>query len=162
MKKSSSYILPKAYKQPLRKLDPVTQAVMVANIREDIARLHRGASLHALMGNDAPVLANLLGRVIYIVCFAARCRGLHDSPEARILASTANALGDLVEDGDIQSRRATLTAALGAIERLMPQLDPIRLALGALELEELIHSTQQMTTGDVEKLVLDQQEAPTP
>ena len=39
----------------------------------------------------------MAGRLVYIVCHAAGVHGLGETPEARILAGTANALADIAE-----------------------------------------------------------------
>jgi hypothetical protein len=133
-------------------VNPVTEAVVIANIEADIARLRTGADMHAWNGYSAPSLVNLAGRLVYIVCHAARRHGLEESPEARILASTANALADLsTNPASLESQRASIQGGLLAIDRLMPSLDTLSLAAGALELDGLMRSTGGMGTLDVQK-----------
>lgn len=133
-------------------VNPVTEAVVRQRIAADIDRLRTGAQLHAYTGADAPALANLAGRLVYIVCHAARIHGLEDSPEARILAGTANALGDLAQDhASIEKQRATIISGLAAIDRLLPQLHTFSLAGGALELDRLLESGAGLGTDDVRR-----------
>lgn len=133
-------------------VNPVTEAVVRRQIEGDIARLRTGAALHAYAGDNVPALANLAGRLVYIVCHAARIHGLEDSPEARILAGTANALGDLAQDHDsIERQRATIISGLAAIDRLLPQLHTFSLAGGALELDRLLESGAGLGTDDVRR-----------
>jgi hypothetical protein len=135
-----------------RHVNPVKEALIVAGIREDVERLRTGAALHAYTGANAQALANLAGRLVYVTCHAARLHGLGESPEARILAGTANALADLAQDPDsIEAQRGTIVSGLAAIDRLMPSLHPLSMAAGALELDQLLAQTGSMGTNDVRK-----------
>lgn len=133
-------------------INPVTEAVVRSNIEADIDRLRTGAQLHAYTGNDAELLANLAGRLVFIVCHAAREHGLGDTPEARILYGTANALGDLNENrNDVEAQRGAIISGLAAIDRLMPSLHAYSLAAGALELDRLLASGAGLGTDDVQR-----------
>ena len=155
MRKRSAYATKRAHKSAWDKtrhtlINPVVQAVVRANIDGDIERLRMGAGLHAYTGSNAAELANLTGRLVYIVCYAARASGLEHSPECRILAGTANALGDLAESpATLEQQRGAIVAGLEAIGRLMPLLDTWDLAQGAFELDALIAKTGGMGTSDV-------------
>ena len=127
-------------------------AYIVAGIREDVERLRTGAALHAYTGANAQALANLAGRLVYVTCHAARLHGLGETPEARILAGTANALADLAQDPkSIEAQRGAIVSGLAAIDRLMPSLHPLSMAAGALELDQLLAQTGSMGTSDVRK-----------
>ena len=78
-------------------INPVTEAVIRSRIEADIQRLRTDTGLQAYIGEDAARVANMAGRLVYIVCHAAGVHGLSETPEARILAGTANALGDIAE-----------------------------------------------------------------
>ena len=133
-------------------VNPVKEAYIVAGIREDMERLRTGAALHAYIGVNAQALANLAGRLVYIACHAAGVHGLGETPEARILAGTANALADLAQDPDsIEVQRGAIVSGLAAIDRLMPSLHPLSMAAGALELDQLLAQTGSMGTNDVRK-----------
>lgn len=157
MKKTTAYAQKRARqdaweRQRHKSINPVTEAVVRQRIASDIDRLRTGAQLHAYTGADATALATLAGRLVYIVCHAARVHGLEQSPEARILAGTANALGDLAQDHDsIEKQRATIISGLAAIDRLMPQLHTFSLAAGALELDALLASGGGLGTSDIHK-----------
>lgn len=144
MKKTTAYGRKLARQDPWQRArhsftNPVTKAAICANIEADIARLRTGADLHAYTGDNAPILANLAGRLVYIVCHAARAHGLEESPEARIMAGTANALADLAAcPDDMEKLRGAIQSGLAAIDRLMPKLHTWSLAAGALELDELL------------------------
>ena len=130
----------------------VKEALIVAGIREDVERLRTGASLHAYTGANAQALANLAGRLVYVTCHAARLHGLGDSPEARILAGTANALADIAETpAELERQRGAVIAGLQAIDRLMPKLHTFSLAAGSLELDNLLHTANGMGTADVRR-----------
>ena len=130
----------------------VKEALIVAGIREDVERLRTGAALHAYTGANAQALANLAGRLVYIVCHAAGVHGLGETPEARILAGTANALADIAETpAELERQRGAVIAGLQAIDRLMPKLHTFSLAAGSLELGDLLHSANGMGTADVRR-----------
>lgn len=136
-------------------INPVTMAVVKRRILEDVERLRTAASLHAFMGEDGPTVVNLVARVVYIVCYAAGIHDLGRTPEASILAGTANALGDLADStAGLESQRNALIAGLAAIDRLMPKLSVAALAAGALHLDHLLLTTNEMTTKDVRTALL--------
>lgn len=129
--------------------NPIYQATVRQRINADLQRLTTAAGLHAHLGDDATALANSMGRVIFVVAHAARHHGLHEAPEARILASTANALADVVEQpATLQQHRASIISGLAAAQRLLPKLHTWSLAAGAQELDKLL-STGDMGTADV-------------
>jgi len=157
MKKTTAYARKLARQSPWQRarhhaMHPVAEAVVVRNIHTDIERLRTGAALHAYTGADAAALLNLTGRLVYITCHAARLHGLEHSPEARILAGTANALGDLAQDhAGLDQQRGAIVSGLAAIDRLMPQLHTLSLAAGAMELDEMLQSGAGLGTSDVQK-----------
>ena len=157
MKKTSAYARKRAHQSAWQRVrhksvNPVVEAVIRANIEADIDRLRTGAELHAYTGANAPALANLAGRLVYIVCHAAREHGLGETPEARIMAGMANALADLAERPDgMEKQRGAIQSGLAAIDRLMPQLGTWSLAAGALELDEILAQTGGMGTSDVRR-----------
>lgn len=130
----------------------VKEALIVAGIREDVERLRTGAALHAYTGANAQALANLAGRLVYVTCHAARLHGLGESPEARILAGTANALADIAETpAELERQRGAVIAGLQAIDRLMPKLHTFSIAAGSLELDNLLTTASGMGTADVRR-----------
>lgn len=139
--------------------NPVTLALVRNQIAADVERLRTAAGLHTYTGNGGAEVTNLVGRLTYIVCWAAGHHGLHDTPEARILAGTANALAELAaQPHALEQQRATLIAGLAAIDRIMPQVSTTALAAGALELDELLRMGD-MCTHDVAR-ALKQQRRP--
>ena len=72
--------------------NPVAHAALRQRIEGDIAALRTRAGLQAHLSDDAIRMADACGRLVYVVAHAARQHGLQDTPEARILAGTANAL----------------------------------------------------------------------
>lgn len=157
MKKTSRYARKRARSADWQRarhksVNPVVEAVIRQNIEGDIERLRTGAQLHAFLGADAPALANLAGRLVYIMCHAARVHGLADTPDARALVETANALGDLAPDSQsIDLQRGAIISGLAAFDRLMPQVGTLSLAAGALELDALLESGAGLGTGDVQR-----------
>ena len=101
----------------------------------------------------------MAGRLVYVVCHAAGHHGLGDTPEARILAGTANALAELAESpASLEAQRGAVISGLAAIDRLMPELSTWALAAGALQLDQLLASTAGMGTADVRRALKRQEE----
>jgi hypothetical protein len=131
---------------------PIAEAVMRQKIGGKIERLRTQAGLHTYIGGDAARIANMAGRLVYVVCHAAGLHGLGESPEARILAGTANALADIAETpAELERQRGAVIAGLAAIDRLMPSLHTFSLAAGSLELDNLLHTANGMGTADVRR-----------
>lgn len=155
MRKTTAYARKRAHQGAFDRkrhevINPVTEAVIRSRIEEDIQRLRTAVGLQAYIGEDAAMVANMAGRLVYIVCHAAGVHGLGETPEARILAGTANALADLAQDPDsIEAQRGAIVSGLAAIDRLMPSLHPLSMAAGALELDQLLVQTGSMGTNDV-------------
>ncbi len=159
MKKTTAYARKRAHQGAFDRkrhevINPVTEAVIRSRIEEDIQRLRTAVGLQAYIGEDAAMVANMAGRLVYIVCHAAGVHGLGETPEARILAGTANALADLAQDPkSIEAQRGAIVSGLAAIDRLMPSLHPLSLAAGALELDQLLEHTRGMTNTDVHRVL---------
>ena len=157
MKKTTAYARKRAHQGAFDRtrhevINPVTEAVIRSRIEEDIQRLRTAVGLQAYIGEDAAMVANMAGRLVYIVCHAAGVHGLGETPEARILAGTANALADLAQDPkSIEAQRGAIVSGLAAIDRLMPKLHTFSIAAGALELDQLLVQTGSMGTNDVRK-----------
>lgn len=131
---------------------PVAEAVVRQSIERKIERLRTGSAIHAYTGANAAMVANLAGRLVYIVCHAAGVHGLGETPEARILAGTANALADIAETpAELERQRGAVIAGLQAIDRLMPKLHTFSLAAGSMELDNLLHTANGMSTADVRR-----------
>ena len=133
-------------------INPVTEAVIRSRIESDIQRLRTDTGLQAYMGDDAARIASMAGRLVYIVCHAAGVHGLGETPEARILAGTANALADIAgTPAELERQRGAVIAGLQAIDRLMPKLHTFSLAAGSMELDNLLHTTSGMGTADLRR-----------
>ena len=131
-------------------INPVTEAVIRSRIEADIQRLRTDTGLQAYMGDDAARVANMAGRLVYIVCHAAGVHGLGETPEARILAGTANALADIAgTPAELERQRGAVIAGISAIDRLMPKLHTLSLAAGAMELDRLVNNTEGMGPKEV-------------
>ena len=157
MRKTTAYARKRAHqgafdRQRHEVINPVTEAVIRSRIEEDIQRLRTAVGLQAYIGEDAAMVANMAGRLVYIVCHAAGLHGLGETPEARILAGTANALGDIAETpAELERQRGAVIAGLQAIDRLMPKLHTFSLAAGSMELDNLLHTANGMGTADVRR-----------
>ena len=157
MRKTTAYARKRAHQGAFDRkrhevINPVTEAVIRSRIEEDIQRLRTAVGLQAYIGEDAAMVANMAGRLVYIVCHAAGVHGLGETPEARILAGTANALADIAETpAELERQRGAVIAGLQAIDRLMPKLHTFSLAAGSMELDNLLHSASGMGTADVRR-----------
>ena len=157
MRKTTAYARKRSHQDAWQRTrheacNPVTEAVVRQRIEGDIQRLRTEAGLQAYMGADAARVANMAGRLVYIVCHAAGLHGLGETPEARILAGTANALADIAETpAELDRQRGAVIAGLQAIDRLMPKLHTFSLAAGSMELDNLLHSANGMGTADVRR-----------
>ena len=155
MKKTTAYARKKAHqtawdRQRHNAMHPVAEAVVKSRIEADIQRLRTDTALHAYAGDDAARIASMAGRLVYIVCHAAGLHGLGETPEARILAGAANALADIAETpAELERQRGAVIAGLSAIDRLMPKLDTLSLAAGAMELDRLVNNTEGMGPKEV-------------
>lgn len=131
-------------------INPVTEAVIRVRIESDIQRLRTDAGLQVFMGDDAARIASMAGRLVYIVSFAAGLHNLGNTPEASILAGTANALADIANTPEeLDRQRGAVIAGLSAIDRLMPKLHTLSLAAGAMELDRLVNNTEGMGAKEV-------------
>ena len=129
----------------------IAHALARARIMDEVRSLRTRAGIHAHIGNDAAQLADAMGRLVYTVAHAAGLHSLGDTPEARILMGTANALADVAATpAALDHQRAAITSGLAAIERLLPQLHEFSLAAGALELDALLQRGH-MGTASVER-----------
>ena len=157
MKKTTTYARKRAHQGAFDKrrhevINPVTEAVIRSRIEADIQRLRTDTGLQAYMGDDAARIANMAGRLVYVVCHAAGHHGLGETPEARILAGTANALAEIAESpASLEVQRGAIISGLAAIDRLMPSLSTWALAEGAMNLDQLLASTSGMGTADVRR-----------
>ena len=131
-------------------INHVTEAVIRVRIESDIQRLRTDAGLQVFMGDDAARIASMAGRLVYIVSFAAGLHNLGNTPEASILAGTANALADIANTPEeLDRQRGAVIAGLSAIDRLMPKLHTLSLAAGAMELDRLVNNTEGMGPKEV-------------
>ena len=155
MRKTSTYARKRAHQDAFARtrhevINPVTEAVIRSRIEADIQRLRTAVGLQAYIGEDAARVANMAGRLVYIVCHAAVVHGLGETPEARILAGTANALADIAETpAELERQRGAVIAGLQAIDRLMPKLHTFSLAAGSMELDRLVNNTEGMGPKEV-------------
>lgn len=150
MRKTSAYARRSrpAQRDDLMVTNPIAQAVARKRVEAELRALRTRAGIQAYMGGDAALLAHECGRLVYVVAHAANLHGLQNTPEARILAGTANALGDVVErPGCLDAQRGAILSGLDACERLLPKLNTWSLAAGALALGDLLE-TRSFHTGD--------------
>lgn len=151
LRRAAARTKPRAAHRSRRASSLIEGVVFKMRIAKDLAHLRTEAGLHAFMGADAAALCNMTGRLIYITAFAVGKQwGDTDHPDARILLGAASALGDLMEHpSDLERHRSAIQSGLGAIDRLMPELSEWALAEGALRLDQLLKTTEGLTTSHV-------------
>lgn len=131
----------------------IAQALVRARFMDEVRQMRTRAGIHAFMGSDAAQLADAMGRLVFTVAYAAGLHNLGDTPEARILLGTANALADVAATpAALEQQRAAITSGLAAIERLLPLLHDNALTAGALELENLLQRGD-LGTASVERVL---------
>jgi hypothetical protein len=117
----------------------IAHALVRARIMDEVLQLRTRAGIHAYTGEDAAQVADAMGRLAFTVAHAAGLHGLGDTPEARILLGTANALADVVATpAALEQQRGAIVSGLAAIKRMLPDLSESALSAGALELQYLL------------------------
>jgi hypothetical protein len=117
----------------------IAQALVRVRLMDEVRQLRTRAGLQAFIGDDAAQVADAVGRMIYIVAYAAGIHNLGDTPEARVLRGTAHALGDVAATpAALDHQRAAIISGLAAVERPAPHLHEFSLAAGAQELDRLL------------------------
>ena len=76
MRKTTAYARKRSHQDAWQRArheacNPVTEAVVRQRIEGDIQRLRTEAGLQTYMGGDAARIANMAGRLVYVVCHAA-------------------------------------------------------------------------------------------
>jgi hypothetical protein len=134
-------------------MNPVAAAMLRTTIRRDPANLMTDAELHAWNGENAAKLLNAAGRLVYITLGAAEASGFDSNhPDIRICLGMGSALGDLNTDSRLEFHRGAIQAGLLAIERLLPNLNPMSMASAALHLDAMVNSPHGMGTADLHAL----------
>lgn len=138
-------------KQRHRFAHPVAKSCTSDFIQKEISSLRAAASFHAFFGDNAPAVVEQAGRLAYVVAYAAGLERIGHTPDARILAGAASALGDLSEHpGDLERVRASICNGLDAIDRIRPELHSYSLAAGAINLDTILQERGLMVS-DVRK-----------
>jgi hypothetical protein len=127
------------------------QAAMLAMVKTDLANLQTTAGIHAWTGDDGANLCNLGGRLCFVAAAAGGMAGISpDDPDMRIVRGMAEALADLSASlGAVEQHRGSIKAGLAAVARLLPRCANIHIVQAALNLDDLLQSTQGVGTEDV-------------
>ena len=158
MKKTSKYARKRAHNQfdpkALARLqNPIASAMITQSFEQRMQRLQTAVALHTYTGNDARAICDLLGSASYIAMHGAAANGWSDTPDARILLGTANALAELGEKPeDLEIHRPTIMAGVQAVERLMSNIHPLDLALAQMYMEQSIVPRGGVTVEDLHDL----------
>lgn len=112
-----------------------------AQIKRDMARLQQDADWQAWVKEDNPGgLVIAASRVLWITDAAVQASGLPvDSPDMRIIAGAANALGELAtHPSRIATHRAAIQSGILAAQRLWEQVDTFTLGYAALAFDKTV------------------------
>lgn len=120
--------------------NPVAQAVVRGKVMESLERIKRDSELQAYMGARVPELVSDACMLLYAVAYAHMvCRLPTDTPEARIMRGLASALADLANHpAQIELHRPAIQSGLAAIERVLPDLEPLAIGVGMVECKTAI------------------------
>lgn len=115
-----------------------------AQIKRDMARLQHDADWQAWMKDDNSAdLVVAASRVLWITDAAVQASRLPlDSPDMRIIAGAANALGELANHpGRLATHRAAIQSGILAAQRLWEQVDTFTLGYAALAFDKTVISS---------------------
>lgn len=133
--------------------NPVFCAVSTVSIFERLKRLQADIAISGYIGNNPTVLCDKLGAMAYIVMHGAAANGLADTPDARILLSTANALLDLRHHPDqLERHRPSIIAGTQALDRLARLIHPLDLGVAEMEMDKHIQRTGGLSVADIAAL----------
>jgi len=113
------------------RLNPIERAVIAAQWTATTV----DANIHALIGSSEPDIANKCGKVFFVALAIAR-QNCPDSPEARIMQSTMNALYEMVGTDHIAPlARQSIISGLQAASRVYRAASYTQIVHAACDLE---------------------------
>lgn len=129
------------------------QNALLAMIETDLLDLQTTAGIHAWTGQDGANICNLGGRLCFVAAAAGGASGISpDHPDMRVIRGFAEALGDLSASLDsLEQHRGPIKAGLAAVGRVLPQCADLHIVLAAMQLDDMLASTQGMGTADVRR-----------
>jgi hypothetical protein len=126
-----------------------------AAIRRDWATDNLSAQIHAMTGQDGPLLVNKAGRVMFVVLGAAIAVGIEAShPDMRILRASVNALHEQAGESVIdETRRASIASGLDAAERLNSLLPLDAIFRAACDMNAKMKRPEGVSLADFQALI---------
>lgn len=126
-----------------------------ANIRRDWATDNLSAQIHAMTGQDAALMVNKAGRVMFVVLGAAMAVGIDASqPDMRILRASVNALHEQAGEPVIdETRRASIASGLDAAARLSPLLPLEAIFRAACDMNVKMKRPEGVSLADFQALI---------
>ena len=120
--------------------NPVSQAVVRRQVMQSLARLKRDCELQAYIGSRVPELVSDACMTLYAVAYAHMiCKLPTDTPDVRIMRGLASALADLaMHPAQLEVHRPAIQSGLAAIERVLPNLEPLAIGVGMVECKAAI------------------------
>lgn len=134
--------------------NPVAQAVIRKQVMTSLARIKNDSEMQAYAGANVPELVSDACMLLYAVAWACRVAGIRkDAPDARIMRGMASALADLANHpNQMEIHRPAIQSGLSAIERVLPDLEPLAIGVGMFECKNLIEGNG-IGASDIHKLL---------
>jgi hypothetical protein len=134
--------------------NPIAQSVVRANVRQSLERIKTDSELQAYAGANVGQMVSDACMLLYSVAWAHKVKGLdNQSPDARIMRGMANALADLAQHpNQIEIHRPAVQAGIMAIERVLPDLEPLAIGVGMVDCKNLI-SSRGITAEDIHSML---------
>jgi len=146
--------------------NPVAQSVVRNKALASLKRLKFDAEMQAWAGNKVAEFVSDSCMLLFAVAYAhmicrqfpeaiAHGRLATSTPDARIMRGMANALQELANhSSQLELHRPTIQSGLAAIERVIPDLEPLAIGVGFAECSERIAGSG-ISADDIHKLLKD-------
>ena len=134
--------------------NPVSQAVVRRKVMESLARLKRDCELQAYMGSRVPEMVSDACMTLYSVAYAHMvCKLPTDTPDVRIMRGLASALADLAQHpAQLELHRPAIQSGLAAIERVLPDLEPLAIGVGMVKCKAAI-ARNGISAADIQQML---------
>lgn len=142
--------------------NPVSQAVVRRKVMASLTRLKRDCELQAYMGSRVPEMVSDACMTLYAVAYAhmicrtnpkLRHKLAATSADARIMRGLAGALQDLANHPDqLELHRPAIQSGLAAIERVLPDLEPLAIGVGMVKCKAAI-ARNGISAADIQQML---------
>lgn len=134
--------------------NPVSQAVVRRKVMDSLARIKRDSELQAYMGSRVPEMVSDACMTLYAVAYAHMVFKLPtDTPDVRIMRGLAGALQDLANHpAQLELHRPAIQSGLAAIERVLPDLEPLAIGVG-MEMCKAAIARNGISAADIQQML---------